>query len=587
MVTKAFVDETGIKSTEKVTKKPPAPPPPPRNIKVVRPTTVVDPTGNNTDHLVKNNNHGAQQNGNGNGNGMNTSREVEILSHSLQSNAALRSLYHDKKYHPSTNHREQQLHRQQTNQHNQPQNCNHFQVNSPLTQYNSNQGNGISAPAPATAHYSNYAQHNNNLAAAAAANIRVQHVPHNNKGHDGHVPNGSGTINVTSTSNTNGHGHGHTPAQINNGNPNHPSQSTPQKIIIKPCSTDVVQGKGFSAFHAVNEFYRSILKRYYKNFINADPVTKKNIVHAIYNEITRQKPQGGRFLRYEKSLEIWEELNTKESFEYILYVLNDCESRENEKRKRVRDSPEKLAARKERRLSEVTIIDIDGEEDQNENENAEEPQQKTQQHQQLGVATAGSISDNATPLDMSVEDRQAESASSETAEIRQCITCLGTGILPGPKTSSSGTIQAPSSQLPIPQHLMQKTATASAVTGEVETFNEAPNTNGKNEEIHDSSHMTAWEAHIRINEEQLGIPKNPNLTYPERILEIERQLKAKRDDEHKIPLNLLDDRNMEAILDQAEKKWGIEVPEGYNFAQRVELIEKTAFNYMARLQVWL
>ena len=134
---------------------------------------------------------------------------------------------------------------------------------------------------------------------------------------------------------------------------------------------------------------------------------------------------------------------------------------------------------------------------------------------------------------------------------------------------------------------MQKTATASAVTGEVETFNEAPNTNGKNEEIHDSSHMTAWEAHIRINEEQLGIPKNPNLTYPERILEIERQLKAKRDDEHKIPLNLLDDRNMEAILDQAEKKWGIEVPEGYNFAQRVELIEKTAFNYMARLQVWL
>jgi hypothetical protein len=41
------------------------------------------------------------------------------------------------------------------------------------------------------------------------------------------------------------------------------------------------------------------------------------------------------------------------------------------------------------------------------------------------------------------------------------------------------------------------------------------------------------------------------------------------------------------ILEEAERKWGIDAPEGFNLGDRVELVEKTAFNFMSRLQVWL
>lgn len=98
---------------------------------------------------------------------------------------------------------------------------------------------------------------------------------------------------------------------------------------------------------------------------------------------------------------------------------------------------------------------------------------------------------------------------------------------------------------------------------------------------------TAWESHLRVKEEQLGIPRNPNSTYPERVEEIEKRLRDNEERIQKMCSPLLDDGNIIQILEKAERKWGIEAPAEYNIADRVELVEKTAFNFMARLQVWL
>ncbi len=333
--------------------------------------------------------------------------------------------------------------------------------------------------------------------------------------------------------------------QQNQQNQNPPQSQTESPTLITPTLTDVLHGKISHSNHAGNAYYRSLLKRNYTTFIKADQNLKQQLVQDVFRDTKRQ---GGRFLRQDNKSQLWEEMSTEEALESIYKVLTGCAITESQSKKRLRDLSGKeneAAARKEQRLTEDPI--------------------------------------NLDQCEGSAKQRQDSSSKSEESPCnatKKCEICNGTGIRTQtfscdrePSSLSAETTEEPRRHLPSPNPATTKNHASKVGNGDIN--------NGE------ASSLTAWEAHIRVQEQHLGITRNPNATFPERILEIENRLKAKQNHAELIPLNIANDQQIEEILGEAEKKWGVNVPEGYTYAQRIELIEKTAFNFMARLQVWL
>jgi cysteinyl-tRNA synthetase len=106
-----------------------------------------------------------------------------------------------------------------------------------------------------------------------------------------------------------------------------------------------------------------------------------------------------------------------------------------------------------------------------------------------------------------------------------------------------------------------------------------------------TNEISSWSQQLKEVESKFGVASDEKMDYPNRIKEIEKiaSEQAEQKEKFKMP-SILEKEEIEAIarlVEQAEERWGVEVPENFNLAQRIELIEKTAFNFMARLQVWL
>ncbi len=148
-----------------------------------------------------------------------------------------------------------------------------------------------------------------------------------------------------------------------------------------------------------------------------------------------------------------------------------------------------------------------------------------------------------------------------------CDKCQGTGVLALPASSQQG------------MNTADQLATSEA--------NAYASQQPPPEEFDDGS--TLWSQKLAQIEHKWGldIASSESMTYPERIKRIEARAQSQVAVLEQANLQVLEDAHMVEMIERAEKKWSIEVPEGYNLAQRIELIEKTAFNFMSRLQVWL
>ena len=664
MVSKAFVDESGIKSTEKVTARPKssstpsaksnqnavvnsdvaAPPPKTQNAQLVDLTATNLQGSGSADNskkivqssITKNDTscNVQQQHVNGGGgiaadNAINSQLQQNLKKAQLDNQTkSLKELYHTKKshvYYQNTTQVPSQTAQHHPQQQPQPQPQPQPQANpvynsyyNPAVQYSTTNGEAPGAATnmqyqhynynpPPQAHAVNYTQ---SLApyAQAQQSVVYPNAPQTQIHHyNNAIPIASiappvpATIaTTTTTANAN-------PTIVNKQTISKTSTNTTSKknenIQTQPKSnqrtqsrtrrmasqkilpSDVVHGKSI-ARHPGNEYYRLVLKKYYKDFIAScdKPSERDRIAQAVFRDIINRKPIGGRFMRFSSSRQVWDQMKEKDAYEYIKHVLKDCENRDHGTKKSPREEEVIQARNQRRRLAAaaranavnetepipIEIEDIDDDDDENDIIEVSNNVSSTGPIPEMNLETKVPKGTKAD-VDAKYYPKTTNSAL-KANECIQCEKCHGIGFVSLTSSNMISSDSSPSSN---------GVSMTEAESPEVSSLSEK---DGKNQQ---DSHMTAWEAHIRITEEQLGISKNENLSYPERIKEIEQRSKEKKTNFKRLPLDITEDEQMIEILEQAEKKWGIKVPEGYNFAQRVELIEKTAFTLMARLQVWL
>ena len=79
-----------------------------------------------------------------------------------------------------------------------------------------------------------------------------------------------------------------------------------QSTTINPLPNDVLSGRGAGVNnHPGNIKYRNLVQSQKLAYINADPRTKKSIIHTIANTIV-EPPQSGRFLKCNSASGLWE-----------------------------------------------------------------------------------------------------------------------------------------------------------------------------------------------------------------------------------------------------------------------------------------
>ena len=584
MVTKTFVDKDGIKSAERVTEAPVA----------AAPAT----TANDNRSAVH-----TQQNAQAAGAASNSQRSMQAQSQPQPQTQTQPQPHNPSQYYNYYGGGQPQAQQQQPpppqqqydysgypGYSNNAYNPNNGSVNGTNTNANVNAAAATTAP-----HYS-YQNQNNNAHAQPHSLPRLYAsappVVQTNQSVPPPVSSPSPTSNKTTASGA--------AAMQNNTQTQTPNIKKP---VLSPRPTDVIHGKSLSSSHPGNEYYRAILKKYYKRYTSSPLAEKHKFAMLICHEISIRKPQGGRFLRYSESHAAWEEMVQKEAVEYILHVLNDCEIREK-KRKDMLDREGTAAnARKQKKLkmrqsSQVVTIDGDA--------RVETPAGASETAKAPSNVNTNETAETTT-------DSQQSSSSSTPFQSRHCDKCLGTGLLPVPEAllpfTNTSSSDVPLVSLPIglqmapmPLHVMNPmlyphaaAAAASAMDLTQDKTKDAEK-NGTTDDIDnlaatatENGHGTAWALHLQQTEQKWGIRNDAKLTYPERIRQIEQkaQMQSQVLEQSQNHVHLLEDENIIKILEQAEKKWGVEVPDGFNLAQRVELLEKTAFNFMARLQVWL
>lgn len=79
-----------------------------------------------------------------------------------------------------------------------------------------------------------------------------------------------------------------------------------QSAVINPLPNDVLSGRGAGVnYHPGNVKYRNLVQSQKLAYINADPRTKKSIIHTIANTVV-EPPQSGRFLKCNSTSGLWE-----------------------------------------------------------------------------------------------------------------------------------------------------------------------------------------------------------------------------------------------------------------------------------------
>lgn len=367
-----------------------------------------------------------------------------------------------------------------------------------------------------------------------------------------------------------------------------PKDDSSSIILTTIKENDVTHGKGSSFNHKGNEKYRNCLKRYYKSYVIADAHGKTSIATQIHREITDQVP-GGRFLVYNHKRTGWELMPIKEATEYIQHVLNDCEIREK-KRLAERRTVEGTKPAKKQKTANIyenpaAVITID-------DGLPEEPAER--------IRTDDS---NENEFSTEMNEKTCESQESPKKEekfpSRHCDMCLGTGLLPVPEALAPFTKSWPivEANFPMTAQLPQQLenplipsgiTTAAPKVSDSTEVGTTDNNQGTNEDAATSSNdpNSVFAANLRLIEEKWGITNGSDLTYPERVQQIEEKNQNQRRTIATETAFLQNDHVLQ-MLEEAERKWGIEAPEGFNLGERVELVEKTAFNFMSRLQVWL
>ena len=369
-----------------------------------------------------------------------------------------------------------------------------------------------------------------------------------------------------------------------------PKDDSSTIILTTIKENDVTHGKGSSFNHNGNEKYRNCLKKYYKNYVIADAHGKTSIAIQIHREITDQVP-GGRFLVYNHKQAGWELMPIKEATEYIQHVLNDCEIREKKRLAERRTVVEGTKPAKKQKTANIydhpaaAVITID-------DSLPEEPEER------IAIEDNNEKETIAAMNGKSCESQESSKKNEEKFPSRHCDTCLGTGLLPVPEVLAPFTKSWPTAKVNFPMTaqfpqqlenpLIPPLATAAPTAADSTEVGTTGNNQGTNEDAATSSNHpnSVFAANLRLIEEKWGITNGSNLTYPERVQQIEEKTQNQRRSIATETAFLQNDHVLQ-MLEEAERKWGIKAPEGFNLGERVELVEKTAFNFISRMQVWL
>lgn len=328
------------------------------------------------------------------------------------------------------------------------------------------------------------------------------------------------------------------------------------EIITKIGENDVTHGKGpSSGSHKGNEFYRTCLKKYYKRYVQSDHTGREKIASKIYNEVISQNPKG-RFLLYVTDQNAYTEMNSKQAKDCVRCVLTDCVNRERKKLvEKQQQDPSRQQQRKRQKPEDAKADDIK----RSKSDSTVEPSGESDKK------SPSNIQSKTTTIDLS-KDEEVPDETKSSFESKYCHKCLGTGLLP------------------VPEALKRFSTEENTV--ELQTVKSG------GEEIDNLSQANGSQVHgdlgsqLQALEQKLGIAIPGNITYPDRIKQIEAVLQHQKKTTDIETAFLIND-DIIKMLERAEEKWGIKPPEGYTISERVELVEQTAFTFMSRLKVWL
>lgn len=373
-----------------------------------------------------------------------------------------------------------------------------------------------------------------------------------------------------------------------------------ESLIMTPNENDVLYGAPFNTTrHPGNAKYRKLMKAAFHEYQQRNPAARHHVLELILNEINKS---GGRFLIFDHSQNGYIIMSKKMAEEKIHIVMEEClkrslqsqKSNENDSADMEGTTYQEHGNPPGHRLSNNGIHHHNLEDDSHGSPRTK----KIRTEPKDVVQTPYSISDPSRAIHRTASDTnhmasqsvgvQFQSASettdtngtnyshhlNSTSNIGSiasnvCDKCQGTGVFPIPSHLNPSWTKDSTRHMDDPSVAASFKAQANSTTNEI----------------------SSWSQQLKEVESKFGVASDEKMDYPNRIKEIEKiaSEQAEQKEKFKMP-SILEKEEIEAIarlVEQAEERWGVEVPENFNLAQRIELIEKTAFNFMARLQVWL
>jgi len=368
-------------------------------------------------------------------------------------------------------------------------------------------------------------------------------------------------------------------------------------IIFTPNDIDVLYGAPFNtSSHPGNVRYRQLLKSLFNEYQHRSPSARLQVLDYILDEITKE---GGRFLMFNHYRKGYVILSSGSALEKVQTVMEECLKRSNDNRndKEVEtttatmegtaqdhrvyasssgpylDRIEPPKAKKIRTKPKEVVVPqpplLSSEPSKAVTTAVSNTNKVTQSAGVQFHSTSDSTNTNTNYTDSNPRLKTNSTSNTEDTVTTKCDKCQGTGFYPVPSHLNASSADAPIQPINDPSVATSTISQVAVSTGD----------------------LSSWSNQLREVESQFGVVSDQNMDYPNRIKEIERvaSQQTKQQEKFKLPsiLQTEEIEHMIRLVEQAEERWGIVVPENFNLAQRIELIEKTAFNFMARLQVWL
>jgi hypothetical protein len=332
----------------------------------------------------------------------------------------------------------------------------------------------------------------------------------------------------------------------------------------------------------------------FNEYQHRNPSARLQVLDYILDEITKE---GGRFLMFNHYRKGYVILSSGSALEKVQTVMEECLKRsiDNRNENEVETTPPTMegTAQDRRVYASSSGSYLDRMEPPKTKKIRTKPKEVVVPQPPLLSSEPSKVVNTAT----SNTNKVTQSAGVQFHSTSDSTTTNYTDSNPRPKTNStSNTVDAVTTKCdkcqgtgfyPIPSHL-----NASSTDAPIQPINDPSVATSTISQVAVSTgDLSSWSNQLREVESQFGVVSDQNMDYPNRIREIERvaSQQAKQQEKFKLPsiLQTEEIEHMVRLVEQAEERWGIDVPENFNLAQRIELIEKTAFNFMARLQVWL